>query len=60
MTTAGAGAGLPAARPTFGTPVEPAMGLSVVNLTWGTVTAVESTEVVLEKGMVLPADGPVV
>lgn len=55
---AGAGAGLPAARPTLGTPDAPAMGLWVVNRTWGTVTWVEKTEVVKEVEMVWPAEGP--
>jgi len=55
---AAAGAGLPAARPTLGA-AEPLTGELVVNLTWGTVTWVESTEVVDELGMGEPEELPV-
>jgi len=55
---ADAGAGLPAARPTLGA-AEPLTGELVVNLTWGTVTWVERTEVVDELGMREPDELPV-
>ena len=55
---AATGAGLPAARPTLGA-AEPLTGELVVNLTWGTVTWVERTEVVDELGMGDPEELPV-
>ena len=55
---AATGAGLPAARPTLGA-AEPLAGELVVNLTWGTVTWVERTEVVDELGMGEPEELPV-
>ena len=55
---AAAGAGLPAARPMLGA-AEPLIGEFVVNLTCGTVTWVESTEVVDELGMGEPDEIPV-
>ena len=58
MGVAATGAGLPAARPTLGA-AEPLTGELVVNLTWGTVTWVERTEVVDELGMGDPEELPV-
>lgn len=52
------GTGLPAARPTSGRPVAPAGRVSVVNLTWGTVTCVEMTDMMKEEEMGWPVEEP--
>ena len=55
---AAAGAGIPAARPTLGA-ADPLIGeLLVVNCTCGTVTCVETTDVVDELGIVAPTELP--
>jgi hypothetical protein len=56
--TAGAGAGLPAARTMRGDPVAPWLGDWVVNWTCGTVTSVERTETVDDEGIGWPAEIP--
>ena len=48
---AGTGAGLPAARTTLGDPVAPSAGFWVANLTCGTVTSVDKSEVVNDAGI---------
>lgn len=57
---AGTEAGTPPTRPTSGLPVTPGGRVSVVNLTWGTVTSVEMTDMVKEEGIAWPTEGPAV
>lgn len=58
MGMAGAGAGLPAARTMLGDPVAPSAGFSVANLTCGTVTLVERSDVMDDAGIGWPAEIP--
>lgn len=59
VAPAGAGAGVPAARPADSEVVPAAVTVEVVNCTWGIVRVVVSAWVVELPGIVLPAEAPV-